>query len=381
MKKQLRVPGPTEVPEEVLRESSKQMIGHRSTEYMEMFKKISEDIKQVFMTENDVLIFPGAGTGGMEAAIVNLFSPGDKVLVLSAGVFGDRFAEIAASFGLRVEKLTFDPGQCVNPDKVRERMKKDREEIKAVIVTHNETSTGVLNDIKEIKSALGDFPGLFIVDAVSSLGAAELKTDEWGVDVVVTGSQKALMTPPGLTLISVSEKAWKACESSKLPKYYWSFVRAREYLKKGQNPYTPAVQQIYALKEAVRMILEEGLDNVFSRHRKLSKAFRHGIRGMGLELFVKDEIASPTVTAVKIPENLNFSNFKKLLKTDFNIEIAGGQKELKNKIFRFGHMGYIDEKDILACISAIEICLKNLGLPIKIGSGITAAEKILIKGE
>lgn len=378
MKKQhLRIPGPTEVPEQVLRAQAKSMINHRGDEFVKLFTEVSEGIKEVFQTKNDVLIFPSAGTGVMEAAIVNLFSPGDKLLAFPNGVFSERFVSIAKAFGADVETIPVEWGKPVTPDIVKARMQKDeKHEIKGVLFTYNETSTGVLNDLKALREAMGNHPALTVVDAVSCLGAVDLKTDDWKLDVVLTGSQKALMLPPGLGFVSVSPRAWAAAQNSKMPKNYWDFKAAKKSLEKGQTPYTPAVSLIYALKESLDMIQEEGLRHIYDRHLILSSAFREGVRALGLKLFADDEHASPTVTAVDISENE--SNFSKILKNRFNITIAGGQEKLKNHIIRVGHMGYVDEMDIINVLAALEMALSDENL---FGVGVGAAERIFAKGE
>ena len=353
----LRIPGPTEV-KKVLDAMQKPMVGHRGKEFEQLFQEVSEGLKKVFQTKNDVLIFPAAGTGALEAAIVNFFSPGDKIVCFTCGVFGDRFAKIAETFGADVERVAVEWGKPITSDIVRERLAKDKNnEIKGVLFTHNETSTGVLNDIKALREAVGDHPALTLVDAVSSLGGADIKTDEWNLDVVVTGAQKALMLPPGLGFISISPKAWEAAKNSKMPKFYWDFLDAKKRLEKWQTPYTPAVSLIFALKESLKIIENEGLDNIFQRHLKLSKALREGLKALGLKPFVEDEFASPTVTAVDISECE--VDVKKLLKKQFNMDIAGGQSKLKGKIVRIGHLGYVDELDIIDVLAAIEMVMKD----------------------
>lgn len=378
-KHHLRTPGPSEVPEKVLRSMLKPMINHRGDEFVELFKHVSEEIKYVYQTKNDVLIFPSAGTGVMEAAVVNFFSPGDLILAFPNGVFSERFAVIAESFGAKVERIPVEWGKAVSPEIIKERISKDvNHEVKGILFTQNETSTGVLNDIKSMRAAVGNHPALVLVDAVSSLGAADLKTDEWNLDVVITGSQKALMLPPGLGFVSVSPKAWEYAAESKMPKFYWDFKAARKRLENWQTPYTPAVSLIYALKKALEMIKKEGLSNVFSRHLLLSKGLRAGLKNIGLKLYVEDSCASPTVTAVDVSEYEGKINFSKVLKNNFNITIAGGQGALKNKIIRIGHLGYIDKLDIISTLAAIEMSLGDKEL---FGRGVKAAEAIFIEEE
>ncbi len=374
-KHHLRIPGPTEVPDEVLAAMQRPMIGHRGEEFAAIFKDISEGMKYVFQTENDVLMFPSAGTGVMEAAVVNLFSPQDRILAFPNGVFSERFARIAEVFGALVERVPVEWGRPVTPDIVRDRILQDKHhEIKGILFTQNETSTGVLNDIKALREAVGDHPALVVVDAVSSLGAVDLKTDDWGLDAVVAGSQKALMIPPGLGFVCINKKAMNAVESSKMPRYYWDFKSAKKRLEKLQTPYTPAVSLIFAMKKSLEIIKSEGLENIIKRHDVLSKAMREGIKAIGLKLFADELHASPTVTAVDI-SGIDV-NLSKLLKSEFNITVAGGQDKLKSKIIRIGHLGYVDRLDIIEVLAAIEMVLGNEN---KYGEGIKAAEKIFCK--
>lgn len=378
-KQHLRIPGPTEVPHQVMEAMQSPMINHRGGEFISIFREVSEEIKEVFQTKNDVLIFPSAGTGAMEAAIVNLFSPGDLLLSFPNGVFSERFAQIAESFGAVVERIPVEWGKPVPPEIVKHRLAKDTYyKIKGILFTHNETSTGVLNDIKSLREAVGGHPALVLVDAISSLGAIDLKTDEWNLDVVVTGSQKALMLPPGLGFISVSPKAWNMVEHSGMPKYYWSFKAAKKSLEKGQTPYTPAVSLIFALKKSLELIKREGLEEIFKRHEMISGALRAGIKALGLKLFVDDRWASPTVTSIDISEYEGQKNFSKLLMDNFNITVAGGQEKLKNKIIRVGHLGYVDKIDIIAVLAGFEMAMEDERL---YGKGVKAAEMFFKQGE
>lgn len=378
-KQYLMLPGPTPVPSRVLRALAKPMINHRGPEFKELFSELSLRLKEVFRTENEIIIFPSAGTGGMEAAVVNFISPGEKVLVVSIGNFGERFAEIARRFGAQVEKLDFAWGTAADPALLKERLQKDTaKEIKAVYVTHNETSTGVTNDLKALREAAGDHPALFIVDSVSGLGAMELDTDGWNLDVVVAGSQKSFMIPPGLSFVAVSERAWEAAEKCTNARYYWDILAARKYAAKGQTPYTPALPQLTGLAESLQMILTEGLPNVFARHRRMRDMVRAGVRALGLELLAKDEIASNAVTAVLAPPGIEADTIRNLLREKFNVIVAGGQKQLKNKIFRIGHLGYVQELDILTAIAALEMALVVCGYKVNLGQGVRAAQEIIM---
>jgi len=381
MKKQyLLLPGPTPVPSQVLRGLAKPMINHRGPEFKQLLAEVSEGLKEVFSTENDVLIFPSAGTGGMEAAVVNFVSPGEKVLVVSIGNFGDRFAEICRRFGADVEKLDFPWGTAADPAVLEDRIKKDtNKEIKAVFVTHNETSTGVTNNLPQLRAALGDHPALFIVDSVSGLGAMPLETDAWNLDVVVAGSQKSFMLPPGLSFVSVSKRAWEKAEVCTTPRYYWDLKAVKEFAQKGQTPYTPALPQLTGLVESLKLIKEEGLENIIARHRRLRDMVRAGVRALGLQLLAEDDVASNAVTAVLAPEGIEADTIRKTLREKFNVVVAGGQNQLKNKIFRIGHLGYVQELDILAALAALEMSLALCGYQVNIGQGVRAAQEVVMK--
>ncbi|MCX7779937.1 MAG: alanine--glyoxylate aminotransferase family protein [Negativicutes bacterium] len=379
VKNYLMVPGPTTVPERVLQAMQRPVINHRGQQYETMLRDITAGLKRLFNTRHDVLAFPAAGTGTMEAAIVNLLSPGDKVLVVSVGVFGDRFAEIAARFGAAVEKLDFAWGEAACPQKLAARLAADAgHEIKAVFITQNETSTGVVNDIKALAAARGSHPALFIVDTVSSLGATEFFMDEWGIDAACAGSQKALMIPPGLAFLAMNERAWAACEKSAMPKFYWDAQAAKKSLAKWQNPYTPPVSLLFGLAEALKMIEEEGAANIFARHRLIAKALRAGLRAMGLRLLAGDAAASAGVTAVCAPEGIAVKDIRKVMRERYGITLAGGQKKLEDKIFRIGHLGYVAVTDILVTLSALEMALTELGMSLELGAGVRAAQQVIL---
>ncbi|SDF03408.1 pyridoxal-phosphate-dependent aminotransferase family protein [Sporolituus thermophilus] len=377
----LMVPGPTAVPERVLQAMHRPVINHRGPQYEALFRDVSDRLKTVFKTKQDVLTYPSAGTGMMEAAVVNILSPGDHVLVVSIGVFGDRFAEIAAKFGAVVEKLDFPWGEAADPQVLAERLAGDKEgRIKAVFLTHNETSTGVTNDVRALAAACKGHPALVVVDAVSSLGAVDLAMDEWGLDVVITGAQKALMLPPGLGFMALSERAWAACAQSTMPKFYWDAQAVKKALAKGQNPYTPPVSLLFGLAEALRLIEEEGLDNIFARHRLLATALRAGVRAMGLGLLADDKVASPGVTAVLPPAGIEAKKIQKTMRERFGITLAGGQKKLENQIFRIGHLGYVAETDILVTLATLEMTLTLLGHKVELGAGVRAAQIVILEG-
>jgi aspartate aminotransferase-like enzyme len=352
--KQLRIPGPTPVPELVKRAMIKEMINHRSYDFQKLFLNIQKKLKKVFQTENQILIFSGSGTGGMESVIVNLFSPKEKVLIVSIGEFGDRFIEVAKTFNLQPIELKFPLGSAAEPKKVEEILNR-RKEIKSVIITHNETSTGITNDLKKIAKVVKNNRCLLIVDAVSSLGAIDLAVDKLGVDVVFTASQKALMSPPGLVIISVGKKAWDKNKKARLPRFYWDWQKAAEYLAKGETPFTPAIVNLFGLDASLELILKEGLSKVFSRHRQIGKYVRKRLTKMNLELLAVDtSFASNTITAVKVPLWMKVDSWLENLKKKYGICLAAGQGELKNKIFRIAHMGFVNISDMRFVCDKIE---------------------------
>ena len=372
MRKYLLIPGPTPIPPRVSKAMARPMIGHRSPEYSEILKRVVENLKYVLQTENDILLFSSSGTGGMEASIVNLLSPGDKVIALSGGAFGERFINILGSFGIEVIPLRCEWGEIIDPQLVAKELDRNRD-IRAVFATLVETSTGVVNDIKSLGKICKERKTLLVVDAVSGLGVEELKTDSWGVDVVISASQKGLMTPPGLCFISISERAWEASETSRIYRFYWNFKTYREFLEKGQPPYTPPVSLVFGLDEALRMIKEEGIEKVWERQKRLAKATREGIKGLGLELLAKGNYSNG-VTAIKLPENIDGLEILKRLREKHGVTLAGGQERLKGKIIRIGHMGYIQFKDILVALGALEKTLLSLGHRLKKGEASKKAK-------
>ena len=358
---QLRIPGPTPIPDEILNVLSRQMINHRGPEFAELIRRMTDILKEIFQTKGDVLILTGSGTGGMEAAIVNMLSPGDKVLVVSNGFFGERFADIAEIYGAQVERLRFEWGSAADPEAVRQALAKDPG-VKAVLVTHNETSTGVTNDLAAISNVVKEFEKLLLVDAISGLGAIALPADAWGCDVVVTASQKGWMVPPGLAMVSVSEKAWQAQAEARMPKYYWDFAKAKQFLdEKGQTPWTPAISMFFALAAALELFQQEGLQNILARHERVGSKAREVVKSLGLSLFPQDRCASNTVTAVKAPEGLDVKKLLGILREEHNVVLSGGQQRLEGKIFRIGHLGYVSEEDMDAVGQALRIALPQAG--------------------
>jgi len=358
---QLRIPGPTPCPQEVLQAVSKQMISHRGKEFITMFNSVTEKLKRVFQTQDDVFLLTCSGTGGLEAAIVNTLSPGDKILAVSCGVFGDRFADIAKQYGANVKHLNFDWGKPVDPEAV-DRALRAESDIKAVLVTHNETSTGITNNIAEISSVVKKFDKLLLVDAVSSLGCIDLPVDNWHCDVVITCSQKGWMAPPGLAMVSVSEEAWQAHANATMPRYYWDFSKARDYSQKGQTPWTPAVSICYALNASLDLMLNEGLANIFARHARVAQMTRNGIRSLGLSVFAQESHASNTVTAVSGDDKLDISKLLQVLRDEYDVVIAGGQRKLSGKIFRIAHLGLVGENDIEVVLQALAGALPKAGI-------------------
>ena len=359
----LRIPGPTPCPEEVLKEMSRQMINHRGPEFAKILYDVTDKLKQLFQTRNDVFILTGSGTGGLEAAVVNSLSPGDRVLSVSIGAFGDRFAAIAKQFGADVVPLNYEWGKAADPDEIREALARDPD-IKAVLVTHNETSTGVTNDLAKISAVVKEFGRLLLVDAISSLGSIELPVDEWQCDVTVTGSQKGWMVPPGLAMVAVSPQAWEASARAKMPRFYWDFAKARSYLEKGQTPWTPTVSVVFAFEVALDMMLKEGLTGIIARHARLAQMTRDGVKALGLSLFAEEGHVSDTVTSVAAPEGLDVKKLLKILREEHQTVLGGGQQHLKGKIFRIGHLGWVTEEDINMVFKSLMIALPQAGFEV-----------------
>jgi len=356
----LRIPGPTPCPPEVLQAMARPMINHRGPEFARMLYDVTQKLKQLFQTKTDVFLLTGSGTGGLEAVVVNTLSPGDKVLSVSIGFFGDRFGEIAQTFGAEVISLRAEPGKAADVDEIRRALQSEPK-IKAVLVTHNETSTGVTNDLEAISAVVREFDKLFLVDAISSLGSINLPVDEWHCDVTVTASQKGWMVPPGLIMLNVSPRAWQAYAHAKMPRYYWDFGKARSYLERGQTPWTPAISVVFALEVALEMMLKEGLANIFARHERVGKAARDGVKSLGLSLFAEERYASNTVTAVASPDGLDTKRLLKILHEEHQVTLSGGQASLAGKMFRIGHLGWVTEKDIKAVIDALRVALAQAG--------------------
>jgi aspartate aminotransferase-like enzyme len=373
----LMIPGPTPVPERVLQAMAKHPIGHRSVDFSAIFAEVTANLKWLHQTENDLLILAASGTGVMEAGIINFLSPGDKVIVGSNGKFGERWAEVTDAYGLNTQRITSDWGTPLDPELIRVALEADtNKEIKAVIVTHSETSTGVINDLETINKHVKAHGALIIVDTVTSLGACNVPVDAWGLDVVASGSQKGYMIPPGLGFVSVSAKAWEAYKTAKLPRYYFDLGMYRKNAAKDTTPFTPAINLIFAMQSALQMMRKEGLEAIFTRHDRHSRATRAAMNALGMPLYAPEGNSSPAITAV-MPTGVDAEQIRSVMKKKFDIVLAGGQDALKGKIFRIGHLGFVSDRDILTAIAAIEATLLELGaVGVTPGAGVAAAAAV-----
>lgn len=379
-KKYLMTPGPTPVPAEVLLAMGAPIIHHRTPDFSAAFATAIDNLKYVFQTSGDVLLFACSGTGVMESAIANCFCPGDTVVVCRNGKFGDRQKNIAETYGLTVVDLAYEWTEVVRPADV-ERALAEHPEARGVIVTQSETSSGVLNDVQAIGALVRDLPDtVLIVDSITGIGAVECKTDEWGLDVVMTGSQKGLMLPPGLAACTVSEKAWRAYERSTLPKFYFDWMKYKKNIEKDTTPFTPAVSLVLGLNVALKMIREEGIEQTIARHSRLAEATRRGCEALGLKLFAPPEGRGSAVTPVWVPEGVDGKAIVKILKDKYGITIAGGQDDYTGRIFRVGHLGYFGDFDIITTLAALEMTLAGLGYEFERGAGIKAAETVFMEG-
>jgi aspartate aminotransferase-like enzyme len=375
MKKyQLMAPGPTPVPSEVLLAMAQPMLHHRTPEYEALFIEVRAGLKRLVQTSQDVIPLACSGTGAMEAAVVNTLSTGDTVAVVNAGKFGERWVEICRAYGVRVLELTAPYGETVPAERVAETLRKTPG-LAAVVTQHSESSTGVLHDVRGYAGVTRSTDAILIVDAVSSLGIANLEMDAWGVDVVVAGSQKGLMLPPGLGFCALSERAWARTRTSKLPKYYFDLAEERKTVVKNEAHFTPAVSIVIGLRTVLGMLESEGVANVFKRHDRLARATRAGVEALGLGLFCK-ATPSPALTAVTTPPGLNSEQIVTAYSKTHNITIAGGQGEMKGRIFRLGHMGYAAELDVIVALAALEQVLAELGQPVDFRAGVRGAQKV-----
>jgi aspartate aminotransferase-like enzyme len=369
-KRYLFTPGPTPVPPEVLAALAEPVVHHRGPDYRTLFGECLDRLRAVYRTAGDVLLFTSSGTGAMESAVANLCSPGDRVVVVSAGAFGERWRNLAIAYGVDVQAVEYEWGETPHPEDLRAKL----DEVagaKAVFLTHSETSTGVVADVQALAAAAKPSGALVVVDAVSSLGAVPLETDAWGLDVVASGSQKALMTPPGIGLVSVSEAALAARGSS--PRFYFDWERTRTGQAKLDSAFTPAVSLVRGLDVALGLLLDEGLEAAFDRHIRLGRACREGAKAMGLELFSPDEDRSAVVTALLTPEGIDAGELRLALRDRYGVTVAGGHGDLKNRLFRIGHIGYYDVFDIVAALAAVELALVEAGAEVERGVGVARA--------
>lgn len=366
------IPGPTPVPESVLLAMAKSPIGHRSGEFSDILKEVYEDLRWVFQTKNDVFVFAASGTGAMEAALANLVNPGDKVLSLVIGNFGARWVKVAQSRGAVVEKIEVEMGEVINPADLKAKLAADtRKEIKIVTLTHSETSTGAKNDIKTLCEIIKQHGAVSVVDGVTSVGCMDVKMDEWGIDVLVSGSQKGFMIPPGLAFLAASPKAFKLHEACQYPSFYFDWSAHKKAVADDTTPWTPAVNLIFGLHTALKMMKKEGLENIFARHKKLALGLRKAVRAIGLELFVKDdENASYAITSILPPRGVSIPDIRNSFKKDFDIVVANGQNQLKDKIFRMGTLGFVSERDLITAVGVLEAVMLKLGHKFEVGAGV-----------
>ncbi|MCY3558706.1 MAG: alanine--glyoxylate aminotransferase family protein [Chloroflexi bacterium] len=371
MSTNLRIPGPTPCPPEVLAAASGEMINHRGPEFAELLERLTSGIRPFFGTEQEIMIISASGTGAMEAAIVNTLSPGDNVLCITVGSFGDRFGTIAERYGAVVTRSAIEWGEAATPELVAGLVQRD--DYDALLITHNETSTGVTNPIGEIAAAVREVADpLIIVDAVSSLGSIEMRMDDWGLDAVVTASQKGWLSPPGIAMAALSERGWQAAERSTMPSFYFDLTTHHDYAERGQPPWTPALPTMYAMDAALPMLIDEGPEAIYARHHRFASWTRSAAKSLGLELLADEQYASDTVTAVKVPNGMSGPAVTKRLREQHDVVIAGGQGKLAPSIWRIGHLGYLDESEFAACFSALQQAL--------VAEGFSPAEGAIIPG-
>lgn len=378
LKRYLLAPGPTPVPSEALLAMAMPIIHHRSPDFVPVLDTAKKGLQWLYQTKNDVLILCSTGTGGMVGSVNNFFSPGDKALVINAGNFGERWTKICKAYGLDVKEITYEWGYAARPEDIEKSLKNDPS-IKGVFIQASETSTGVYHDIHSIASVVKKYENtILVVDAISALVAHDIRMDEWGIDVLIGGSQKGLMLPPGLAFAGISDKAWRFSESAKCPRFYFNFKKERENLAKNQTNFTSPVTLIIGLNECLKLLQKEGLENAFERHRRLAHATREAVRAIGLEFF-SQESHSNSVTAINAPKGFDGQEIYKNLRVKYGITAAGGQGQAKGKIFRIAHLGYADTFDIITAIAGVEMVLKGMGYPVKLGTGVSVAQELLMK--
>jgi len=368
---QLRIPGPTPLPERVVRSMNRPMIDHRGPEFAAILAEITAGAKRVFKTKNDLLLLTSSGTGGLESAVANLVTPGDEVVVALCGNFGERFAALASAYGADVVRLEFEWGQPVDAGDLEVILQR-HPKARVVLLTHNETSTGLTNPLRELARTARSAERLVVVDGVSSISSIDIETDAWGIDVAVSGSQKGWMAPPGLALVSVSERAWVQQAKARSPRFYFDWKEAKTWADKGMTPFTPAVPVAFALQEGLRMLEEEGLANVYERHARLARATQAGLQALGFQLFAQDGYRSNTVTSALPAAGLDVAALRKLLDTKYGVVIAGGQAKMTGKMVRVGHLGAVAEGDVVQVIWAMEQALEELDIAPADGRGVAA---------
>ncbi len=376
-KKYLFSPGPTMLPPGVLLKMAEPIMHHREPEFEKIFAEIREGLKYLFQTKNEVLIFTSSGTGAMEGAVSNVLSRGDKALVVRGGKFGERWGEICKAYGIGFVPIDVDWGKAVDPRQIQKALESNPS-IRAIYTQASETSTGAKHPIREIAEIVKKYEEvILVVDAITGIGVFNLPMDEWGIDVLISGSQKALMLPPGLAFAALSDKAWRFVDRSDLPKYYFDFKKELKSAQKNQNSFTPAISLFVGLRESLHLIRKEGLEGIFQRHEKLAEATRAAVKALGLGLFAPDS-PSNALTAVKVPEGIQGGKLKNLFFEKFGITVAGGQDQAKGKIIRIAHLGYYERLDMVMVISALEMLLKEMGYAFELGAGVKAAEEILM---
>ena len=380
----LQIPGPTLVPERIVRAMSQSIIDHRGPKFASLVGEILEGLKGVFQApRGHILIYPGSGTGGWEATVVNTLSPGDRVLGCVNGHFSNHFCRTAAAHGIEVDRLELPYGTGVPADRVAERLRADAtHQLKAVLVVHNETSTGVTSNVGRVRQALDEarHPALLLVDVVSSLASIDFRFDEWGVDVALTGPQKGLMLPPGLTILAASDRALQAGQAAKCPRAYWDWRPVLERNRRGEFPYTPATSLLFGLREAIALLTEEGLPRVFRRHARLAEACRRAVRALGLDLLCRDPAEySSTLTAVVMPAGQDSDAYIAHANRTLDLSLGVGLGDVKGKVFRIGHLGSLNELELLGGLAGLEMTLRTFGIPVPLGAGLAAAEQYLVE--
>lgn len=373
-------PGPTPVPPEVFLAQGSPLVYHRGPGYGNLLREVTEDLKRLYKTEKDVLIFASSGTGGLESAVANLFSPGDRVVVPVAGFFGERFAKIGRAFKLDVRTIDYEWGRSVDPADVAAALAEGP--TKAVLVQQSETSTGVIHDVEAVARAARSAGALTVVDCVSSLGAVPCETDAWGIDVAVSGSQKALSATPGLSFVAISPAAWEATRTAQNPRFYfdWAMYKASYGLENPENPFTPAISLMQGLQAALRLYFQDGIEAALARHELLSRAVKNGVKALGLDLFGDHPERAWAVTAIRAPEGIDGDELVAAVRADHGVILAPGQGPLKGKVFRIGHLGYYDRLDMIRGLAALEITLERMGYPVKRGAAVAAAEDVFAQG-